>query len=293
MSTTPSHSLGTGAGLSGFTMPEPKNVSVELITPEKAQEYIESGEGFNFRKLDQRRVKEMAADMVAGKWDLNGESLKFDKDNHLIDGQHRCAASILANAPFWTVVFRGASDLNVDKGKPRKFGDYLGYLGLANYRKLASALQLVYLAENHQLNWYASAFPSPTSSQLMSVLERHPLLSNSCQKTHGSRRLLKPSIATFLHYTIMRVKGEESADKWHAALTDGVGLGEKDPLLLLRNRLIVNRASKSKLAHGQLLGLCIVATNAYLQGITSLTILKAQSKNQHGKTLPFPKLIGW
>lgn len=82
---------------------------VEIITPTKAKEYLERNTQ-NYRKLDMAKVRMYSDEMKAGRWQLNGESLRFSKSGVLLDGQHRLAAIIRANVPVKTAVVYDVDD---------------------------------------------------------------------------------------------------------------------------------------------------------------------------------------
>ena len=87
-------------------------ITQERITPKMAQEYL----GFNtdnYRKLNSGRVLTYSEDMKSGRWQLNGESIKFSKNGTLMDGQHRLHAIIKAGTPIDMLVIRDLED-NVD-----------------------------------------------------------------------------------------------------------------------------------------------------------------------------------
>lgn len=77
----------------------------EVITPELAQEYLSRNKN-NYRKVNNGRVAAYAQDIKAGNWQANGESIKFDKEGNLKDGQHRLSAIIMAGIPVRMMVLR-------------------------------------------------------------------------------------------------------------------------------------------------------------------------------------------
>lgn len=83
--------------------------TIESITPEKAKEYLRANTK-NYRKLSRQTVKNYAADMKLGKWELNGEPIVFSESGVLKDGQHRLAAIIMSGATIVTAVTRGVDD---------------------------------------------------------------------------------------------------------------------------------------------------------------------------------------
>ena len=99
------------------------NIKQELITPEKAQEYLKFNIE-NYRSLSKDRVLSYAGDMKNGKWQLNGEAIKFDSEGVLIDGQHRLHAIVRAGVPVEMLVIRGVQKgVNLyDIGSTRSLG---------------------------------------------------------------------------------------------------------------------------------------------------------------------------
>ena len=85
------------------------NIKIEVITPEIAKEYLAKNTG-NYRKLYWHRVDAYARDMKLGKWEFNGEGIKFSKSGKLVDGQHRLSAIVKANVPVKMLVIYDIDD---------------------------------------------------------------------------------------------------------------------------------------------------------------------------------------
>ena len=95
--------------------------SIELITPEIAQTYIDNQR--TNRKIRQAHVSRLVDDMVNGRWQSMSDPIKFDDKNRLIDGQHRLSAVIKSKIPQKFIVLRGyntGSMLLLDTGLKRK-----------------------------------------------------------------------------------------------------------------------------------------------------------------------------
>lgn len=116
-------------------------VGWETITPEQAQLLLD-----NYNKMNRRvrlsRVDRYATDMVDHAFDThNGDSLKFDSDGFITDGQHRLLAQVQANVTLEYLVIRGTdpqSRTTIDAGAPRTFADDLTMTGKANASVLSS-----------------------------------------------------------------------------------------------------------------------------------------------------------
>lgn len=81
----------------------------ETITPEQAAKYLKRNVD-NYRTLSRAKVGQYAAEMKAGKWQLNGESIVFDETGKLKDGQHRLAAIMVAKVPVQMTVINGVAE---------------------------------------------------------------------------------------------------------------------------------------------------------------------------------------
>lgn len=72
-------------------------LNVVRVTPEIAERWLKNN-GKN-RKLSIVHAKKLAAVMAAGKWSLNGQTISFDDQGRLLDGQHRLTAIVLSGVP--------------------------------------------------------------------------------------------------------------------------------------------------------------------------------------------------
>lgn len=108
-----------------------KDAKLVTVTPELAQEWLGKNE-FN-RSPRSATVREYEQAMRDGLWRITGDTIKFDKNGRLIDGQHRLMACVRAGKPFQSYVVMGLSTeayLSVDSGVKRGLGDMLSYAGM-------------------------------------------------------------------------------------------------------------------------------------------------------------------
>jgi len=95
------------------------------------------------RKARPRKVTLYATEMTTGRWKVNGDTIKFDDQGRLIDGQHRLMAAIQAGLTLTSFVARGldADDAfaTLDVGARRSTADYLRYHGFASNVALLAA----------------------------------------------------------------------------------------------------------------------------------------------------------
>ena len=112
---------------------------VLTITPKKAQELLEGNK--RNRPVRKSHVRQLAEEMKAGKWVVNGVPIIFN-GKLLIDGQHRLMACIESDKPFDTLVVSDVapnSFLTIDVGRKRTAADTLATRGEENYAALAAA----------------------------------------------------------------------------------------------------------------------------------------------------------
>lgn len=108
-------------------------VSVVSVTPETAKRWLARND--NNRRMREATVLKYARDMAAGRWQITGESIKFDTDGRLLDGQQRLAAIARSGVTIQLVVMRGipaAAQRVMDTGRARTSSDALTMQGEAN-----------------------------------------------------------------------------------------------------------------------------------------------------------------
>ena len=96
------------------------------------------------RKIRQNHVIYLSSQMSNGKWRLTGESIKFNKDQGLIDGQYRLRAIIRSNTTQEFLVITNLSNeifKVIDTGKNRTAGDVLSVIGVSNSDKMSSMIR--------------------------------------------------------------------------------------------------------------------------------------------------------
>lgn len=96
----------------------------ELITPKKAQEYLDHNRGN--RKLRDGVVEKYQADMESNHWTECPVPITFYENGDIADGQHRLWAIVLAKIPQYFFICRGLkkeSGLNIDTNIPRTIVD--------------------------------------------------------------------------------------------------------------------------------------------------------------------------
>lgn len=98
---------------------------IMMVTPEMAAEWLKSNT--KNRSLSQAIVNYYAAEMKAGRWELNGETIKFYENGTLKDGQHRLSAVVKAGVPVEMEVRFGVPNDSIicDRQRKRSVADMI------------------------------------------------------------------------------------------------------------------------------------------------------------------------
>lgn len=233
------------------------------VTPERARDLLASSRGNRNLRLD--RIHQYASDMRAGRWDANGETLKIDTDGRLGDGHHRCHAVVRANIPVRMLVVYNVSEealQSVDGGTPRNPADRLTMAGELNSKALAAALRWQYRYQRSEDSQMLSTVKL-YGAEVFETLDAHPGMRNAVKDTGKYRTVASLMSQAMLGFALYNTPN--SGAFW-SSLDDGAGLSVGSPILLLRNRLIANKASKARLNDIDVLALVIKAHNAWKKG---------------------------
>ncbi len=209
------------------------DITVEIISPQQAKMMLETSIGN--RTTKRHHIEALARDMLAGRWKLTGDALKFDVDGNLNDGHHRLLASIKSNTSFKTAVVRGiGKDVHsvLDTGKSRSFADELKMRGETNAASLAALTQLTWRYDHESL---ASPY-GPSRQELVSYLEAHPSLrhATSISSSVATRTLVRAAAFSATYFIAARDVGVDEAEGWRNRLLTDSGFSEGDPVLALR-----------------------------------------------------------
>lgn len=239
------------------------------ITPEFASELLAQHNTHN-RSMRRRVVAAYAADMAAGKWRETGEGIKRSHDGTLLDGQHRLAAIAEAGVTVRMLVvgnLPAEAQEAVDGGAKRRFSDILHLRGEQNYNLLGAIIRRV---------WYwkaglrgSTGNYSPTTSQLLDVLEQHPEIRASTTAAASVKNAvpIAGSILGLCHWLFSNTDADDCIF-FFERLADGVNLPAAHPIHVLRRTVIEGQSTKSRLTETVVTAYVIKAWNAYRDGRT-------------------------
>lgn len=185
----------------------PLSCKRETITPAKAAEYLEANT--HNRKLQPRTVRNYAEEIAARQWQFNGETIKFDRNGVLVDGQHRLAAVVHSKQSIDTFVVRGldpAAFKTIDTGKARSSGELLAMRGIRSPIAVATAYRALYryLGRGHKKSRI-------TNTQLLETVDEFPDLVDrayECMVKPLDCKLYALSTRMFFYYVARRVDAD-------------------------------------------------------------------------------------
>lgn len=213
------------------------------VTPQLAEEWL--GRNTHNRPVRKSRVELYAGAMSDGAWLENGETIKWDEDDVLQDGQHRLLAVIRSGCTIRTLVVWGlpvAAQSTLDRHLTRSLGDILTLEGFPRGALLSTAGSFLYKYEHKLLRGEGSRHEATRPDQLKEALDTHPGIDSSIpvgDKISNSSISFSGGVAIALHYLMARLDSE-LADMFWDGLASGVGLNENEPVFKLREKLIAD-----------------------------------------------------
>jgi hypothetical protein len=239
------------------------------MDPGRATRMLDKG-GVN-RALSPGTVSKYARDMKAGRWLQTGEPIIVGDSGQVLDGQHRLRAVVESGVTVSMLLVSGVGQEaihSIDTGKPRSAADVLGLLGHKNTNRLASVARHVHEA-------YSGASGRLSVAEIEGVIAKRPgvqwIMSNSANST-GTMGIA-PVLAAF---AICYDKNPEAAASAWGAFRDGADLKKGDPMLALRNYLLITaQTTNAASTHGGRASIVRRALTALCYSITGKSLFKA------------------
>lgn len=283
---------------------------VENVTPSEAKAMLSTM--VKNRALSQTKVLEYAIAMDEGRWSLNGETIKIDKQGRLFDGQNRLNACILAGKSFRTYIARGIEDENafatVDVGKNRTHGDIFGIAGFVSANQVSAAAAVVYALKNCSMGWSGpiqtrkrlrqtrlglqakslANIPGFTKEDLLRFAE--PIrdeLQAAVRYSQGSKAKKFLTIGVVAGcLCLFKEKSPADAMRFFDDLGEGAGLTSTDPVLHLRERLLEHKSKTgTKMSRWFYVGLTLKAWNKRRAGQTVRSLRVQENEEFPAKIL--------
>jgi hypothetical protein len=224
-------------------------INREAIGPKLAASYLEKNP--SNRPLSQKRVATFQQAIKRGEWQENGETIKFNGDGTLLDGQHRLAAIVACGSSpeslrplVWCWVVRGLSTESqetMDTGGVRTVGMMLAIRGVKNANEVATAARMVWSYRETGEADTKGMQVAPTAQQVLAVVESEPSLQEwvqfgrTVQNRDPSLRISKSVVAGF-SLLFAEVSSDDDARAFFNQLI--VPLHQTDATAVLRLKLL-------------------------------------------------------
>lgn len=255
---------------------------LKTITPEIAAEMLSRNK--NNRKMNEKHILSLIKEIQEGRWKINGDNIRLNTCGNIIDGQHRLHAVVRSGITIQTWVMDGLSNDvfdTIDVGKRRSSGDTLSCRGETYAHRLAALLIMIDKYNTGRVEKNISY----SNTEVECLLAKYP---DARESLHGglNKALLRPSVLDSCFY-FFRKKDPEMAKIFIDRILKGIGLQIGDPWHVLRERLIANSLSPTKLSKALSMALVIKAWNHARAGNR---ISRLQLNLVDGLMDPFPMI---
>ena len=282
------------AGANGGGHPPAPQVRHEqvLVTPEMAKEWLARND--SNRPLRWPFAAQLARDIGAGRWDLNGETVKLAADGTLLDGQHRLTACVLAEVPFETFVVTGLprqAQKTIDTGARRKMADVLALDGEKNAVVLAAVARWAVIWDRGGRMKALGKEGEPTHQEIAGYIRAHPELrhaSTFAVQARGHIRSVRPAVFA-LAWLLFNRKDPAMAEEFLGRLLDGANIAKGHPAHTLRARIWSAVENGERLNEHEQLFLVVHAWNHYRAGNMACWLLKIPVNGLTPKNFPDPR----
>jgi hypothetical protein len=245
----------------------------ELIEPKYAAAILKDWNYGDNRRLREGHVAFLQRQLLGGHWLPNGETLIFDTTKHLLDGQHRLSAIVQARKSAWCLVVRGVPTeayTTLDIGNNRSVGSTLGNMGYKNANVLAAICRFQNAWEMNREKYLSESknMPRLSPDELAMIAETYSDLQFCASWVAGAggiRKLGNGSLFGHLLF-LLRQANEEKAMAFADAFNLGTNLGQRNPILVLRDTLMTRKLREQKTSRVQYYTLVIGAWNFYRAG---------------------------
>lgn len=262
-------------------------ISFVAVTPEVAERWLD-GNTSN-RTVRIAAVNQYATDMVAGRWTPNNDAICFAPDGTLLNGQHRLHAVVRSGKTVTFAVMRNITReamANMDTGRKRTAGDYLGLEGEKSANLLASTVKLALLWTDGRL-YQDRVKQGCSTSQLSSFLDDTPGLRPAVDVAMRYRAGidLTPTVLAVAFWKFSLTTDGVVAIRFFESLSTLAGLPAGSPILALDSRLKQVRRHRQRLSHREELHLIVKTWNHWRGGKSVKTIALPRVGDQ----IPEPK----
>lgn len=251
---------------------------VVFITPKLAQDILDDRNTTN-RKISKPNLRFLIKEIESGNWHMNGDSIRFNSEGVLTDGQHRLLAIVKTGQTLPFVVITGLDAevfKTIDVGRKRTGSDVMSIEGIKNSNQVAAITKFIYAFRVGKYSENRATHRTLSNVELIDYYytldEIDKSISFYNQYGRKAQGLLSPSIIGGFHFLMSEIDGEQ-ANEFLSKVCTGVGLEDNSPMTALRNKLIKAKVDKNyKLTNLELLSNIVYAWNKFRKGQTARNI---------------------
>lgn len=260
---------------------------IETITPSKAVSMLEKN--LMNRPMNERNLNSLVEALKNGTFNFTGESIKFSKEDILLDGQHRLAAIVKSGIPVKTIIIRGLEPESfkyMDIGRQRLASDVLSIEGVKNAARIAGITKFVsaFSKGNYNKNKWKQKGAGLTNAMVSEFVSKNIESLNDSYEFGfcKGKRLISGQTIAGMHYVLKQIN-ESQADDFINKLVEGTNLTKQSPITMLREKFINDTRAKRKMGQTEKIALIVKAWNLYRED-KKVSILKWDADREE-----FPK----
>lgn len=266
-----------------------------FVSPADAREMLRKN--VRNRPLSSYHIYQLKKEMESGRWEFNGESMKWSVDGTLLDGQHRLTALSQLPDSFGSIPILMVTGLpndvqaTMDQGKVRSAADQMTLSGLAPHDPAVVAAAIrIYVLWSEKSLFLDSTKSRATNTQVVAWASENPFELNLLSEIvkHKLRRVkCRPSV-TAAAMLIFHLIDPDDAKRFMHSLVTGENLAAGDPVLTLRDRLDRLKEERRRLSDRDLLAFFFMAWNAWRGGRKLTRLQGPRSGSWTPETFPKP-----
>ena len=246
--------------------PNPLDSRCVMVTPEMAAKWLQ--DSAVQRAVRPQTVDSYGRDMKAGNFRWCGDTIIFNEQGQMTDGQHRCLASVKFGVPFEAMLIRNLPADRTGKintGIKRSGGDVFKLEGIENYNLIHSALRLLwrYRATGDSL---FTGLACPTNDELLAILRKEPGIKKWVSRGQGRAKAIGHGSVWITLAYLFECKAPQEVELFIEKAVDGMGLSKHDSFKPLRDQLLAAKAARRPMQTREFTAKVIKTWNAYRAG---------------------------
>jgi predicted XRE-type DNA-binding protein len=203
---------------------------IETITPKRANELL--ADKHKNRPLKAQAIDQFAADMKAGRWEMNGQPIIISDEGRLSDGQNRMAAIVQSGVTIDLLVVYGVPAermATMDTGTKRSVADVLGMRDVPNATLVGSIARTAYAFISGM-----TIYQSPSKTAVVDFVSKHPHVETVAAYTKRVNAAPQSAFGAVIFLATESRRLDKEAHEFVEQVQTGLNLKADDPAYALR-----------------------------------------------------------